>query len=82
MKSATLPKKSESDKVYQKFVKPLEKDHWGKFVAVSSKGKTILTDSLLEAVQKGISILGSGNFVFKVGEKAVGRIGKLKKHNG
>lgn len=75
MKSANLPKKSESDKVYQKFVKPLEKDHWGKFIAVSHKGKTILADSLLEAVEKGISALGSGNFVFKVGEKAVGRIG-------
>lgn len=78
MKSANLPKKSESDKVYSKFVKPLEKDHLGKFVAVSTKGKTILTDSLFEAVEKGIRILGSGNFVFKVGEKAVGKIGKLK----
>lgn len=82
MKSANLPKKLESDNVYQKFVKPLEKDHWGKFVAVSSKGKTILTDSLFEAVEKGIRILGSGNFVFKVGEKVVGKIGKLKKQNG
>lgn len=74
MKSANLPKKSESDQVYNKFVKPLESKHWGKFIAVSPKGKFLIESDLVQATAKGIEKLGSGNFVFKVGEKAVGRI--------
>ncbi len=62
-----------SDKLYKKYGKPLEKEHWGKFIAVSQKGKTILGTNLLEVAQKASSILGSGNFVFKVGERAVGK---------
>ena len=75
MKSANSPKKSESDKMYQKFVKPLEKDHWGKFIAITPKGEFLIQSDLLQATIKGIEKLGSGNFVFKIGEKAVGRIG-------
>lgn len=67
----------QSDTLYKKYVKPLEKKHLGEFIAVSPKGKTILGSSLVEVMQKGLSILGSGNFVFKVGEKTVGRIGNL-----
>lgn len=83
MNIKNFPKRQDADRVYEKYVKPLEKDHRGKFIAVSSKGKTILGASLVEVMQEGINTLGSGNFVFKVGEKAVGRIGKLShKQNG
>lgn len=75
MKVYQDPKKLEqlSDKLYKKYGKPLEKEHWGEFLAVSQKGKTILGGTLLEVAQKASSILGSGNFIFKVGEKAVGK---------
>ncbi|TSC88023.1 MAG: hypothetical protein G01um10147_254 [Microgenomates group bacterium Gr01-1014_7] len=62
-----------SDKLYKKYGKPLEGEHWGEFLAVSQKGKTILGETLLEVAQKASSILGLGNFIFKVGEKAVGK---------
>lgn len=75
MKSANLPQKSESDKVYQKFVKPLEKEYWGKFIAITPEGKFLIESDLVKATAKGIEKLGSGNFLFKIGEKAVGRIG-------
>lgn len=75
MKVYQDPKKLEqlSDKLYKKYGKPLEEEHWGEFLAVSQKGKTILGKALLEVAQKASSILGPGNFIFKVGEKAVGK---------
>lgn len=67
------PKKLEklSDKLYKKYGKPLEGEHWGKFLAVSRKGKTLLGTNLLELAQKASKIFGPGNFIFKVGEIAV-----------
>lgn len=62
-----------SDKLYKKYGKPLEKEHWGKFIAVSQKGKTILGTNLLKLVQKASKTFGPGNFIFKVGEVAVGK---------
>ena len=73
------PKKLEqlSDKLYKKYGKPLEKEHWGKLLAVSQGGKTILGTDLLELAQKASKILGPGNFIFKIGDIAVGKWRKL-----
>lgn len=75
MKVSQDPKKLEqlSDKLYKKYGKPLEKEHWGKFLAVSQSGKTILGDNLLKIAQKAVKTLGPGNFIFKVGDIAVGK---------
>lgn len=75
MKAYQNPKKLEqlSENLYQQYGKPLEKGHWGKFLAVSQKGKTILGENLLDVAQKASIVLGPGNFIFKVGEKAVGK---------
>lgn len=62
-----------SDKLYKKYGKPLEKEHWGKFLAVSQKGNTILGNNLLEVAQRAVKTLGHGNFIFKVGDIAVGK---------
>lgn len=77
MNKRNFTKKQDADKLYERYVKPLEKDHWGQFIAVSPRGKTILGSSLVEVMQRGINILGSGNFIFKVGEKVVGKIGQI-----
>lgn len=63
----------QADKLYDKYVKPLENKHQGKFVAVNAVGKSILGDDLLEVVQKSVSVFGPGNLIFKVGEKSVGK---------
>lgn len=63
-----------AENLYQKFVKPLESKHKGKYVAVSQKGKAIFTDTILEALMKAhISFGKEAPFVFKVGEKVVGK---------
>jgi hypothetical protein len=74
--SSGIPSSSEeqeADRLYEQYVKPLEQEHWGEFAVVSPEGKVVLAPSLLDAVQKGTSMFGPGNFVFKVGPKAVGK---------
>ena len=63
----------QSLKVYQKYVKPLEADHWGKFAAVSPDGEVFLADSNAELHNLTSGLEKRGNFVYKVGEVYVGR---------
>lgn len=63
--------KQTAEKLYDKYGKPLEKKHWGKYVAISPKGQTVLASNLNEASKKAVKF-GRGNFIFKVGEYAVG----------
>lgn len=58
--------------LYEKYGKPLEKKHWGKFVAVSPKGQTIIAPTLYDVSEKAPVKFGRGNFIFKIGEVAVG----------
>lgn len=70
-KAATLKK---MDALYDKFVLPVEAEHYGEYVVVTEDGRMVfgptLTDVLFEAREK----LGRGTFSFKVGERAVGRL--------
>ena len=61
-----------ADELYEKYGKPLEEKHWGEFLAVSPKGKTVLAPTMLEALKKAKAALGRGNFLFKVGPRVVG----------
>jgi len=61
-----------ADVLYDKYGKPLEKEHWGEFVAISPKGKSIVAPTLLEAMRKATAKFGRGNFLFKVGPRVVG----------
>ena len=65
---------AESDRLYEQYGKPLEATRWGQFIVVSLSGETIVADSLLEAVQRAIDAFGPGGTVFKIGDKAVGRM--------
>lgn len=60
------------EKLYKKYGEPFEKEHRGKYLAISQKGKTILGGNLYEVAKKASDTFGSGNFVYKIGEKAVG----------
>lgn len=75
MKALQDSKKLEKlyDKLYRKYGKPLEEEHQGEYLAISQKGETILGENLYEVAKKATDIFGPGNFVYKVGEKAVGR---------
>lgn len=63
----------QSEELYERFAKPLEPDHWGEYLAVSADGEVILGDDLEDLSLLAAMRLGEGVFVFKVGERAVGR---------
>ncbi len=66
------------DQLYQKYGKPLEKDHWGEFIAISKDGKTVLDNDLIKVMKKSLADFGPGSHVFKVGEKAVFKWRKIR----
>jgi hypothetical protein len=62
------------EKLYQQYAKPLEKEHAGKYVAVSQEGKVVLAPTLDEVLEHSLAELGEGSFVFKLGgDGAVGK---------
>lgn len=65
----------DSNKVYEKHVKPLEEKHKGEFAGVSYSGKVVLAPTLLEAMEQSVASFGKRNsFIFKVGDKVVGKL--------
>jgi len=58
--------------LYEQYGKPLEAEHKGEYVVISSSGNTIVGKSLTEVVTDAIEKFGKGHFVFKIGSRAVG----------
>ncbi len=71
--AATQKENEQADRLYEQYGKPLEDAHRGEYLAVSRDGQILLAPSLLEAVDQAADAFGPDNFVFKVGEKAVGK---------
>jgi hypothetical protein len=63
----------QSNRVYDRYVRPLEKDHHGEYAAVAAEGQLVLAPSLPEVMKKAEQVLPPGAFLFKVGEIAVDR---------
>jgi len=60
--------------LYEKYGRPLEKEHKGKFVAISEEGKVIVDPNDVRVAQKAIEKFGPGRFAFyKIGFKAIGK---------
>lgn len=63
-----------SDALYERYAKQLESERWGEYIAVSWEGDTLTGTDLEEVSLSAMQRLGEGGFVFKIGEKAVGRL--------
>ncbi len=61
------------DELYETYGKPLEGQHEGERLAVSPDGKTNLGHTLREAAEQAEAAFGPGNFLYRIGPKAVGR---------
>jgi len=59
--------------LYEQFGKPLEQEHAGEYIAVSPGGKTLLGTDLLTVTKEATKTFGPGNFIFKIGDIAVGK---------
>lgn len=64
----------EARRLYTRYVKPLEGDHRGEYAAVAPNGRVVTGSTLLGTVEHAASTLGPDNVVFKVGERAVGKL--------
>jgi len=73
MKEHNRPDNREADDLYDRSGKPLETEHRGEFVAITKDGRLLLAPSLEEAMVRARDLFGPGTFVFRVGERAVGK---------
>ena len=64
----------EEDALYERYGKPLEAEHWGKFIAIAPDGRTLLGADMDEVFFDASETLGVCFIIFKVGQMAVGRI--------
>ena len=61
------------DELYAKFGKPLEASHRGEYLAIAPDGRTLTGATLLEVLERADAQFGKGNFLYKIGERAVGK---------
>jgi len=69
--AATLKK---MDALYDKYVLPIETEHFGQYVVVTEDGRMVFASTLTDVDFKAREKLGRGTFTFKVGERSVGRL--------
>lgn len=55
----------DSDSLYERYGKPLEQEHHGKYIAISQDGRVIVDTDDLSVIGQAINAFGSGNFVFR-----------------
>ena len=63
----------QADRLYEQYGKPLEQEHWGEYIAIFPDGRFLLGQGRLEVLDQALAQFGPGSFLFKVGEKVVGR---------
>ena len=66
-------RKRRADQLYESYGKPLETHHRGEFVAISPDGKTLLGRNVRDVLLEARATFGPGNFIFKIGERIVGK---------
>jgi len=63
-----------SEDLYDRFVKSLESQHSGDFIAVHPDGQVIIDKDDLKAVDQALKRFGPGNFILlKIGSRGVGK---------
>lgn len=61
------------DRMYEQYVKPVEQDHLGEYVVVTSAGEMYFAQTQSELVRKTMHLREGGNCLYKVGEIAASR---------
>lgn len=62
-----------ADRLYDTHARPREGGHGGEFIAITEDGRITLGTDRHEACQRANALHGPGAYVFKVGDRAVGR---------
>lgn len=61
----------QSDLLYDRYLQPLEAEHWGELVAVSPDGRMILGTDERELLLAAKAEFGPGNYLFRIGPRAI-----------
>ena len=74
LKQWLLHHAEERRRLYEQYGKPLEKEHFGEYAAISFDGRTILGQRSGDVLKRAIDTFGSGNFVLsRIGHRTFGR---------
>lgn len=73
MVTADQTRMTEADTLYEQYGKPLETTHKGQYIAISKDGRTLVGPTVLQVMQQASDAFGRGNFIFKVGERSIGK---------
>jgi hypothetical protein len=65
--------RTEADRLYERYGKPLERDHEGEYVAISPEGETVLGPDLLRVAEEAEGKLGPDHTLFRLGPRVVGK---------
>ena len=55
----------DDDSLYERYGKPFEQEHHGKYIAISQDGRVIVDADDIAVVNQAIDTFGSGNFIFR-----------------
>lgn len=72
--ASQMERKRMADMLYNRHAKPLEGEHWGKYIAISASGESVMGADIADVRYRSLAQLGRGAFVFKIGDKAVGKV--------
>jgi len=64
----------EADRLYERYGQSFEETHKGQFIAISPRGEILLGTTVSEVLRDASVAFGPGNYVFKLGERAVGKL--------
>lgn len=60
-----------SKQLYERYGKPLEREHWGAYVAIFPDGQTFVGSDLQDVADRAFASFGPGSFLFRVGQRVV-----------
>ena len=66
-------RRQQAVRLYEQYGRSLEAEHRGEYVAILPGGTTIVGPDLKEVIERARTTVGPGTFVFKVGDRAVGK---------
>lgn len=66
-KSSKYEISQQADELYARYGKPLEAEHSGDFIAISTQGKIVRAPTLQQVLDLSLEQLGKGSYVFRLG---------------
>ena len=62
-----VPERVDIMQLYEKYGKPLEAEHWGKFAAIHQDGRTLVSKDRKELRKQADCLFGEDSIIFRIG---------------